>query len=117
MCVSPANLSLREARQLEWETLSSDEEDELPSSWTGLGLPANYLDSSESDDSLSTSGSREAALFPHFTRAHRLTAEVDYQLKQLQLVGADCRLCIASEGKLEGRLMPGNRCRWKLNVG
>lgn len=117
MCLSPASLTLREARQLEWETLSSDEEDELPSSWTGLGLPANYLDSSESDDSLSTSGSREAALSPHFTRAHRLAAEVDHQLKQLQLVGAHCRLCIASEGTLEGGLMPGYFCRWKLSLG
>lgn len=96
MCLSPATLNLREARQLEWETLGSDEEDELPSSWTGLGLPAIYLDSSETDDSPSTSSSREAALFPHFTQAHRLAAEVDHQLKQLQLVGAGCRPCLAS---------------------
>lgn len=113
MCLSPATLNVRKARELEWETLSSDEEDELPSSWTGLGLPAMYLDSNETDDSPRTSGSTEAALFPHFTQAHRLAAEVDHQLKQLQLVGAGCRPCLASIQKPNLKNVP---C-WLFVVG
>ena len=88
MCVSPANLNLREARQLEWETLSSDEEDELPSSWIGLGLPVGHLDIADTELSPRSSGSVELAFFPQFSQAHRLAAEVDHQFRQLQLVGA-----------------------------
>lgn len=86
MCVSAATLNLREARQLEWETLSSDNEDELPSSWTGLGLPDGYLDSTEAALTRSTSDNAEAALLPWLSKAHRFAAEVDHQFKQLQLV-------------------------------
>ena len=100
MCVSPANLNMREARQLEWETLSSDEEDELPSSWTGLGLPVGYLDGTDNDLSPRSSGNVEVALLPHFSQAHRLAAEVDYQFRQLQLVGRPQALrCLCSESK------------------
>ena len=99
MCVSPATLNLREARQLEWETLSSDEEDDLPSSWTGLGLPVGGFESTDTDFSPKSSGSVEEALLPHFSQAHRLAAEVDHQFKQLQLVSAALRQRVASSQK------------------
>lgn len=114
MCVSAATLNLREARQLEWETLSSDEEDELPSSWTGLGLPVGYLDVTEATQSGSTSGSPEAELLPWFTQAQRLAAEVDHQFKQLQLVCAGLEQCNFCARQAPAKVAP---CRLPLSVG
>ena len=117
MCVSPANLNLREARQLEWETLSSDEEDDLPSSWTGLGLPIGHLDSIDTDLSPRSSGSIEVAVFPRLSQAHQLAAEVDHQFRQLQLVGAGSRQCVVSQQEAAAYFLKKVFCRWKLSVG
>lgn len=114
MCVSAATLNLREARQLEWETLSSDEEDELPSSWTGLGLPDGYLDTTEAALSGSNSGCPEAALLPWLTEAQRLAAEVHHQFQQLQLVRASLEQCIFYAQKAPAQVAP---CRQLLSVG
>ena len=114
MCVSAATLNLREARQLEWETLSSDEEDELPSSWTGLGLPDGYLDVTEAALSDSSSGSADAALLPWLSQAHRLAAEVDHQFKQLQLVCAGLEQCTCYAQKPQAKVAP---CRQLPSVG
>ena len=113
MCVSAATLNLREARQLEWESLSSDEEDDLPSAWTGLGLPAGFLNNPEATVSPSTFGNTEVAC-PHFTQAHRLAAEVDHQFRQLQLVGAGISQCIGSAQKAHLRAAP---CRQIPSAG
>lgn len=86
MCVSPATLNLRAARQLEWECVHSDEEDELPSAGTSLGLPMGYISDSEDAQEVSTCGVAQEPLLRSRNNIHQSTAEIDRQMMQLQLV-------------------------------
>ncbi len=86
MCVSAATRNLQEARKLEWESLQSDEEDELPSTRT-LGLPVGGLGEEESD-SEDANFSPVSAVFvsPHRSNAHRLAAGIEHEVHQLRKV-------------------------------
>lgn len=83
MCVSAATLNLQQARKLEWRDTDSDEEDDLPSSKTFLGLP---LDGLEEEIGSQEASSPALSFSSHRSNAHRLAAEVEHQLNQLQQV-------------------------------
>ena len=86
MCVSPATLNLRAARQLEWESIHPEKEDEIPSTWTGLGLPVGYKEESEDAVGVSTYANAQEPLVYHNSHEHQLTAQMDHQMRRLQLV-------------------------------
>ena len=86
MCVSAATLNLQAARRLEWDDQQLDEEDELPSSRTCLGLPPGCLE--DESEGLETSSYPYSVSFPPSCRSsvQRMAAEIEHQLLQLQQV-------------------------------
>ena len=86
MCVSAATVSLREARRLEWASSDFDEEDELPSSRTSLGLLMADLEDELDMEAPSFSPASHASVSPHRSHAHFVAAEVQYHLSYMQQV-------------------------------
>ena len=86
MCVSAATLNLQEARRLEWATVISDEEDELPSSRTSLGLPLGGLEDDTDNQELGFTPTPPASASPHRSYVHHVASEAEYQLVYLHKV-------------------------------
>ncbi len=86
MCVSAATLNLQEARRLEWATLPSDEEDELPSSRTSLGLLLGDLENDTDNHEPGFTPTPPASAFPHRSHVHHVASEAEYLLGHLHKV-------------------------------
>ena len=86
MCVSAATLNLQEARKLEWATAISDEEDELPTSRTPLGLLLGGLedDTDHQEPGLTPTPPASAPL--HRSHIHHVASEAEYLLGHLHKV-------------------------------
>jgi len=86
MCVSAATLNLQEARRLEWATVISDEEDELPSSRTSLGLLLGGLEDDTDNQKPGFTPTSPASASPHRSYVHHIASEAEYQLAHLHKV-------------------------------
>ncbi|DBA75864.1 TPA: hypothetical protein ACH3X1_010262 [Trebouxia sp. C0004] len=81
MCVSAATLNLQEARRLEWATVISDDEDELPSSRTSLGLGGLEAETDSQEPGFTPTPPASASL--HRSHVHHVASEAEYQLVHL----------------------------------
>ena len=86
MCVSAATLNLQEARKLEWATAISDEEDELPSSRTSLGLLLGGLEDDTDNKEPGFMPTPPASASPHHSHIHHVASETEYLLGHLHKV-------------------------------
>ncbi len=86
MCVSAATLNLQEARNLEWATAISDEEDELPSSRTSLGLLLGGLEDDTDNPESGFTPKPPASASPHRSHIHHVASETEYLLGHLHKV-------------------------------
>ncbi|KAA6424922.1 MAG: Nuclear-export-signal (NES)-containing polyadenylated-RNA export factor (ISS) [Trebouxia sp. A1-2] len=83
MCVSAATFNLQEARNLEWATAISDEEDELPSSRTSLGLLSGGLEDDTDNQEPGFTPTPPASASPHRSHMHHVASEAQNQIAHL----------------------------------
>ncbi|DBA85487.1 TPA: hypothetical protein ACH3X2_000433 [Trebouxia sp. C0005] len=86
MCVSAATFNLQEARNLEWATAISDEEDELPSSRTSLGLLSGGLEDDTDNQEPGFTPTPPASASPHRSHMHHVASEAQNQIAHLHKV-------------------------------
>lgn len=86
MCVSAATLNLQEARKLEWATAISDDEDELPSSRTSVGLLFAGLEDDTDDQEPGFTPKPPASASPHRSHVHHVASEAENQVAHLHKV-------------------------------
>ncbi|DBA95711.1 hypothetical protein WJX82_007603 [Trebouxia sp. C0006] len=92
MCVSAATLNLQEARKLEWATAISDEEDELPTSRTPLGLLLGGLEDDTDHQKPGFTPTPPASASPHRSHIHHVASEAEYLLGHLHKAKTQCSM-------------------------
>ncbi len=115
MCVSAATLNLQEARKLEWATAISDEEDELPSSRTSLGLLLGGLEDDTDNQEPGFTPVPPASVSPHRSHIHHVASEAEYLLGHLHKVQIVQALAIEEACRTE-TIELAMLCRLRLNA-